>query len=288
MGRIAAWGLAAVFILSAGGCAAWRRDQKSPESGEADLLARRELSRDAEDAAESEDWDAARSALDRLAVLDPNSAEVRQRLGQAWLEEGRPELAEDAFQDALENDPEYPSALIGLAESARRQGRLTEALKHLDEAVELDPERADAHRARGVVLEALGRRDDALAAYFRALSAEPGDTDSIRRAAALQLAGDRPEQALLRLDSLLDLTPDDAEARYIRGRTLLVLDRPGPAAEDLRAASERFPERPEVFYDLARATAETRPEEARRAAKRAQELAPAWAEARSLAERLQR
>jgi tetratricopeptide (TPR) repeat protein len=280
--------LAALAVLA--GCAHQRPGRNEAISAD-QLGRRREASRVAQAAADAGDWTAARAALQTLVAEAPRSAEAHQRLGAALANEGQLETAEAAYRRALELDPEYPSALVGLAEVETRLGRLQAALGHLDEAIELDPRRPEAHLARARTLEALGRGDDAVAAYFRALQYDPNSRAALVRVAALQIDRDHPEQALLRLAQVFEVDPDDPDARHQRGRARARLgDAPG-AVEDLQLAADKQPDRPDIQYDLALALTATQPprlEDAARAAGRAAALAPAWAEARALRERLAR
>lgn len=268
------------------GCAAAR--QRSGEAGPEQRAQQMELSRQAQAAIDGSDWTTAQGLLQQLSASEPHSAEVQQRLGRVWQAEGRYDLAESAYRRALERDAEYPAALVGLGEVLGLTGRLTQGLEQLDAAIELDPSRAEAHLARGRLLESLGKPSEALAAYLRALQFEPTSRPAMIRVAALQLSRSRPELALARLDRLLELAPDDADARHQRGRTYLVLNRPDRAVADLQRAAELRPDEPGVHYDLAVALSSSQPDAALRAAERAQQLAPGWAEARDLTERLRR
>lgn len=294
MGRRAAFAVAGCLAVATGlaaGCVASRSGASSAGPSPEQLALRRDLSREAQAAIDRRDWPAALDALGRLAAAEPRSAEVHHRLGSVWQAQGRPDYAEHAYRKALELDPDYAAALVGLGQVEAQLGRLVGSLEHLDLAIELDPARGEAHLARGQTLEALGRSDEALAAYFRALEFEPTSTAAMLRVATVQLAYGRSEQALARLDQILELTPDDPEARWRRGRAYLALGRPDRAVEDLRKASLRWPDRPDVYYDLALALSATQPPQADaaiQAAEHARQLAPGWAQARELSERLKR
>ena len=82
---------------------------------------------------------------------------------------------------------------------------------------------------------------------------------------------------------------NDAEALLLRGRAHLALRHVAPAVADLRAAASRLPDRPEVHYQLALALeAASQRGDALKAAEQALRLAPDFADARSLSERLRR
>jgi len=55
-------------------------------------------------------------------------------------ESGREDLAEEAFREILNKEPEYVPALIGLAVTCARTGRIDDAIGLLEKAEKLSPE----------------------------------------------------------------------------------------------------------------------------------------------------
>ena len=219
----------------------------------------------------------------------PRSPEAHHRLGRVLLAQNRPVEAEAAFRQALELDREYVDAIVGLGQVALETGRLQEGLRRFDQAIELEPSRAEAHLARGRTLEALGRPADAQSAYFLALESDPTLAPAALRVSAIQLDQGRFDQALVRLDQVVELSPEDPEPRVLRGRVHLALKHPAQAVADLQYAAEKLPDRPDVFYGLALALDATqKSSDALKAAERASTLAPGWAEARELSQKLRR
>lgn len=286
------WGLIAgcgFVLLAFAGCATVRSrgDRQAPSAEQSALV--QQLSQTAQAAIDRRDYPQARADLERLVAESPRSAEAHHRLGRVLQLQGQLDLAKRAYRKALELDPEYVGALIGLGEIEDQLGQAEPALKRLEAAIELDPQKAEAHFARGRILEASGRADEALAAYFRTLELDPSMAPVILRIATLQLGRHEPEQALTRLDQVLELTPDDPEARFRRGQAHLVLNHPTLAVADLQIASQSLPNRPDVFYNLALAlNADHKASDALDAAQHALTLAPNYADARTLTERLRR
>ena len=136
------------------------------------------------------------------------------RLSSAWARycsvEGRLAEAEAYFQAALERDPDYVEALIGLGQVEAQRGDVLAAIKRFETAIEIDPHRSKAHNSLGRLLEAMGNTDEALAEYFRALEFEPNNAGVSLRIAAIQLARKQPDQALrdsIRWSSWPRMTP---------------------------------------------------------------------------------
>ena len=208
-------------------------------------------------------------------------------VGMVLQLEGRLPEAEACFRAALQRDPDYVEALIGLGEVEAQRGDDAAALKHLEMAIEIDPHRPRAHSCLGHLLEAQGKTDEALAEYFRTTELEPNDAEVGLAIANIQLVRRQPDQALSRLDQVVELAPENGQARDLRGRAHLTLRQFAQASEDFTAAAKRFPTRADIYYNLALALeADQKPAEALRAIEQALRLAPDFADARRLSHRL--
>jgi len=203
--------------------------------------------------------------------------------------EGRLAEAEGCFHAALARDHEYVEAMLGLGQVEAQRGDAAAALSRFETAISIDPRRPRAYYLLGHAREALGQTDEALAAYFRAVEFDANDAASIVRIAALQLARNQTDQALSRLDQAVELAPVDGEARALRGLAHWNLHHVPEAIADLRAAAQRLPGRPDIYYNLALVLeADHRRADALSAADQALKLAPTDAAVRQLSERLRR
>jgi tetratricopeptide (TPR) repeat protein len=246
-----------------------------------------EFSEHAQAAIDRGDYEQARLELLRLATEAPSSAEAQQRLGSVMQLENRLPEAEACFRAALQRDPDYVEALIGLGQVEAQQGEVALALKHIEAGIEIDPHRPRAHFSLAQLLESQGKTDEALAEYFRALELEPNNAEVSLSIAAIQLARNQPDQALSRLDQVVELAPENGEARDLRGRAHFTLRHFTQAIDDFRAAVTRFPQRADIYYRLALALeAGHKPADALHAAEQALHLAPDFADVRVLSQRL--
>jgi tetratricopeptide (TPR) repeat protein len=285
----AGWGLSLWLLLAQAGCS-WiglRRDIDHGVLSPVQAAQNQQISEHAQEAIDRGDYEQARCELLRLATQVPASAEAQQRLGMVLQLEDRLPEAEACFRTALERDPDYVEALIGLGQVEALRGEEALALKHFETAIEIDPHRPRAHFSLGRLLESLGRPDEALAEYFRALEFESNNAEVILRIATIQMARNQPDQALSRLDQVVELAPENGHARDLRGRAHLTLRHFTQAIEDFRAAANRFPGRADIYFHLALAfEADHKPADALRATEQALRLAPDFAEARGLSHRL--
>ena len=76
----------------------------------------------------------------RIQATDPAAARLRQALGREYLEQGRTDLAERAFLDAIGRDPTLVEVHVALARIYLEDGRLKEAAQALQRALALAPE----------------------------------------------------------------------------------------------------------------------------------------------------
>jgi tetratricopeptide (TPR) repeat protein len=286
---IAEWGFLLSLLSAQAGCS-WigvRRELAHGATTPEQSARTQQISEQAQAAVDRGDYEQARLALQQLVAQAPESAETQQRLGTVLRYEGRLSEAEACFRAALKRDRDYPEALIGLGQVEAQRSDVASALKRFETAIELDPHHPSAHLALGRLLEDIGRTDQALAEYFRVLEFEPNDAEVSLRIANIQLARNQPDQALARLDQVVELAADNAEARNLRGRAHLILRYFPQAIEDFRSAATGLPNRADIHYHLALALeADHKPADAFRAAEQAVRLAPDFADARGLTQRL--
>jgi tetratricopeptide (TPR) repeat protein len=132
------------------------------------------------------------AAAARLRARETSSLEAYRALteGRLHLEALDPAQIPEAiacFTRALERDPRYALAHIGLAHAHfwRFQGsrarvvpdaaELEAAIRHVQQAVAIDPELAEAHAALAFFLSSADRPAEAAAAGRRAIALEPGN-----------------------------------------------------------------------------------------------------------------
>jgi tetratricopeptide (TPR) repeat protein len=289
---MAAWVLTAGLALAGTAGCNWlnlrgRDEHRQPAPHEVERI--QQISERAQAAIDRGDYENARADLVQLVDEEPDSPEALQRLGTVLMLEGRYAEAEACFHASLARDHDYVEAMLGLGQVEAQRSDTATALKRFEMAISIDPRRPRAHYLLGRAREAVGQTDEALAAYFRALEFNANDAQSIVRIAAIQLARSQPDQALSRLDQAIELAPGDGDARALRGLAHWKLHHIPEAIVDLSAATQRLPNRPDVYYNLALVLeADHKRADARSAAETALRLAPTDSAVRELSERLRR
>jgi Flp pilus assembly protein TadD len=144
--------------------------------------------------------------------LNPKSPLPRERLGYVHLR-SNPERAQPLFESALEIDPNFVSAHIGLGLSMLAGGNRDGGLAHLQRAVEIDPKSPKAQAALGVTLDQLGRRDEALVHLEAARALRPHDGRILNNLAVAYLRAGQPDRAEPLLRAAIREDTDDAALR---------------------------------------------------------------------------
>lgn len=119
---------------------------------------------------EHESVDDARDAYERALELDPNHADAHINLGRILHEQRAPAEAEKHYRAALEVDPRHPIAAFNLGVALEDLGRTKEAVTAYERAIEIDPDNADAHYNLAGLYEKRGDKAGAvreLKAYAR-------------------------------------------------------------------------------------------------------------------------
>ena len=117
--------------------------------------------------------DLAIDAYRRSIELDPSLAETHNNLGNALKDQGRSDLAIDCFERAVALRPGYAEAYSNMALALSDQGRLDPAIDAHRRAIELKPDMAEAHINLGSALKDQGRIDEAFTAFRTALAVNP-------------------------------------------------------------------------------------------------------------------
>lgn len=106
----------------------------------------------------------AREEATELREAAPDDSEAIALHGDALWSSGLFQEAEQAYEDALRQDPESARAYNGRARSLAAKSRLGAALEAAELALERSPREAELHHTSGMILERLNRFDDAAAA----------------------------------------------------------------------------------------------------------------------------
>jgi tetratricopeptide (TPR) repeat protein len=100
---------------------------------------------------ENGDWDEAIAAMQDVARLEPDAVDPYYYIGEAYRFKGDPSSAITAYGLALDKNPEFGPAYVGLARARLQMDPGANALPLLDEAIRFDPNFGEAYLERARV-----------------------------------------------------------------------------------------------------------------------------------------
>jgi tetratricopeptide (TPR) repeat protein len=227
--------------------------------------------------ARADDPAAALQTADRAVQAAATSAAAHEARGLALLAQAKGAEADAAFRKALELDPKWTAARVGLARALLLQNKAAEAEAEARKASEADarageafavlgkailavdpkkwgdaiaqaqqgafvtPRHAAVQTEVGALFEANGNLDQAAAAYRKALESDPSYGPARVALVAIQVRRGQNDEALKELDKLAAEMPNNADVQLQRGRILLRKADYTGAAEALEKAVTLVP-----------------------------------------------
>ncbi|MGC9399382.1 MAG: tetratricopeptide repeat protein [Anaerolineae bacterium] len=182
---------------------------------------------------EAGEYQAAVQVLEEIVANNEENAEAYFLLGLSYFNLNQYQKARDAFNRALELDPQRAAAIHhNLGALAYQMGDIETAETEFKAALEIEPDDPDTHYQLGATY------------LIKALPAEQQTPDPERLA-----------QARAEFEQALELAPGKAEALVGLGNSYLLENRLEEAIETLAKAVEASPEMPEALFALGRAYA---------------------------------
>jgi Flp pilus assembly protein TadD len=202
-------------------------------------------------------YDKARSALDKAAILQPQSAALMAARANLAFIQKRFADARELFKAAHELDPASPSALAGMVASLVNsggelyaQGKTEEARKNFLQALVYDPGSVPAMRNLAILELQAGAPDKAAVQLEKAVAQSPKDAQLLRLLfLARNRQGDTAAQVSV-LERLSAVQPADPEPWAVRGRLLESQGKDSEAAAAFQQAVQRGSQDPLPYYRL--------------------------------------
>ncbi len=177
---------------------------------------------------------------------------------EGWDVESNYERAAEAFNRAIEVDPNFAEAYAGQAlalwrswEETQETDFVTEALDAANHAISLDPALPEAHLALGVVQLGRGQSAEAGISFTKAQELAPADDAVCRRIAEAYAALGRDETAEEMYQRAVDLRPDFWENHNALGKYFLSRGQLEQAKESFTRITELRPESDMGFSQVA-------------------------------------
>jgi predicted Zn-dependent protease len=161
------------------------------------------------------------SALPELVQADPADAATRTFLGRCFLEKYNQPAAAEAFKEALQANPNFVPALLGLARLQLSAHQPAPALKLLSRALEISASDPEAHALKAEALFIDRDRDGALAAIDHGLESNPRSVRLLSLRSAVRYARGEADFAT-DSDRALALRPHSPLPAWETARLLLL------------------------------------------------------------------
>jgi superkiller protein 3 len=167
------------------------------------------------------------STLEDQIRADPQNANLRVQVADAYLTQHRAQEALEQYQEALQIDSSREDALFGLGLAQRELGNLDQAGAAFQTVVQmsasnptaaLDKRLQGAHFYLGLILREQGRYDDAINELRTALGLNRADADTLFELGKTFALAGQNDDAAAALDVALAFVPEFEEAYVEMGK----------------------------------------------------------------------
>lgn len=209
----------------------------------------------------------------RLSEERTTQATIRYTSATESIRVGDLDGALRKLAEAIEINPEYTAAYMGMADIYRMDRQYDLAAQHYAAAAQIEPQNRDANFYHGLMLHLLDRVTDAIQAYLRVLSIDEDDFAANLNLSTAYYQLDESRQALIYGRRAVRINPNDGPARFNLGVIFASLDRHREAINEYQQAMELMDLEPQLLLNLAESLSrEQRYEEMRNTLERVSEL----------------
>jgi Flp pilus assembly protein TadD len=168
-------------------------------------------------------WRDTDTLLQHALSVTTDNLVVEYNYGYALMQRGEYERAIPRFAEALRIEPRFFAALLYMALSLEKQGRLGEAIAYYDRALAVEPT-PEVRTNLGLVLAREGRFSEALAQLNEVLRLNPNSAEAHNNLGGVLLMAGQAEESVSYLRTALRLNPALAAAEDNLRRAQLAID----------------------------------------------------------------
>ncbi len=194
---------------------------------------------------------------EQALIFNPDSLEIANKLGKAYLRVGRVEEAVEVFSKATGQDPQNAEIWLNLAEAQFASGRQSDALNSSETSVRLDPNSSAAKVLCGEISLALGSESKALTMLRDALKLDPKNVRARLLASKILSSKGKDQEALAEISKAVEEMPDAIALQTEKISLIYKLQGAGNALKALQPLLQDHPEDESLLAMQARACAET-------------------------------
>ncbi|MBW1713792.1 MAG: tetratricopeptide repeat protein, partial [Deltaproteobacteria bacterium] len=142
-------------------------------------------------------------------------AKIHVYIGEFELRLARLEKAEEAFNQAIEEDPDNSELRSAIGDSYAKRGYYAESEKYYLSALEIDQDMAHVFNRLGIAYRRQGKYDRALELYEQARERHPEDEHLLFNMARTHFETNNRDEAVALIQEALELAPDFKEAKQL-------------------------------------------------------------------------
>jgi protein O-GlcNAc transferase len=199
--------------------------------------------------AQHQDWVHAKDAFNAALQINPNLAAAHFHLGMALLAEQQPG-ALDELNQAYQLAPQNPEVALQLGQALAAAGQDDQAIPVLRHAIELDPKSTVAAYQLGLTLQRTNAPQEAIPLLQRAADADPQNVAILTNLGMALCQAQQAKDAVPVLQRAVALAPDDVTAHQNLAAAYIQLNQFDDAVEQLRISLKLSPDATRLHYNL--------------------------------------
>ena len=153
----------------------------------------------------------------KMQLSSPESrAELQTTLGNAYLVQGKPDAAKQAFDAALSAVADYGPAVFGQARLKVAGRDVAGAMALLDSALEKNPKFLEARQLKGDLLAFQGKSQEAQDLYRQILDARPDYVPAHISLISRQMEAGKLDEAEKQFEAMRKIMPASPQTTYVQ------------------------------------------------------------------------
>ena len=199
--------------------------------------------------AQQKDWPDAKQAFDAALEADPNLAMAHLHLALTLQTEQQPG-ALDEFTRAYQLGAQNAVIVLEFGRFLATSGNDEEAIPVLRRAMELDPRNPEAPYQLGLALQRTNKVDEAIPLLQKAVAANANDAEMLTNLGMALCQAQRAKEAVPLLQKAVSLTPGNPTPHQNLAAAYIQLNQLDDAVSQLQEALKLSPDSPQLHYNL--------------------------------------
>lgn len=154
------------------------------------------------------------SEYKKAIKIDPYFSTAYFNMGNLYMQRERLDEAKEAFEDAIRANLEFAEAYVNLGSIYSKTGKIDEAIAAFRSALRINPSLATAYNKLGLALSKKELDDEAITTYLAALKVKPDNPQTYNNLGSAYLKKESLDDAMKAFGKALSLDEKYANAHY--------------------------------------------------------------------------